>query len=324
MPFATWDARTSSWRTLQPSLWDATSTPFLGHWPKSVSIRSGDAFERPTLVRLMAAIGGGASRGTPDAWPTPYGFGGKDHTGKLGAGGEFEKFVNNWPTPRVAAERSSRKSMVENQQWSAPSLEQVAELSLGILPREFASPAELKGASRDPWPTPVVPNGGRTSNTPESGHQTDLGAMASQWATPAARDWRQGDASAATLSKNSRPLNEQATHWSTPLGSEPRQGYKGGSTFQQSLSTEAVDFLSGPQAQPIAGHGKPFSLGGRTLRPQLSALFVEWLMGLPLGWSCVCATGEIVSGDSVTQLSRSARRRRSGSSGIAPSESGRD
>lgn len=298
--------------------------------------------------------------------------------------------------------------MVENQQWSAPSLEQVAELSMGILPREFSGPEELKGASKGYWPTPQaadgerqsdqqmrgnptllgaarlwptpsasvsndgespetwrvrqaelkakgingngagvplaiaaqealsmwatpnIPNGGRAmsaedvaakGNTDRGKRQVDLGSQAAHWATPSARDWRSGDASDETMERNARPLNEQATHWSTPLGSEARQGYKGGSEYQQSLSTEAVDFLSGPLAQPIAGHGKPFSLGGRTLRPQLSALFVEWLMGLPLGWSCVCATGEIVSGGSATQLSRSARKRRSGCSGSVPSES---
>jgi hypothetical protein len=280
----------------------------------------------------MAAIGGGASPGTPSAWPTPYGFGGKDHTGKLGAGGEFEKFVNNWPTPRVAAERSSRKSMVENRQWSAPSLEQVAELSLGILPREFATPEELKGASRDLWPTPVANDDNKSPEAHLAMKQrmpggprstiTSLQVLAQTWATPSASPWRSGDASDETMERNARPLNEQATHWKTlrATGSEHGGPNQRGSKGDLMLPSQAATFLSGPLAQPIAGHGKPFSLGGRTLRPQLSALFVEWLMGLPLGWSCVCATGEIGSGDSGTQLSRPARKRRSGSSGSGRSE----
>lgn len=48
-----------------------------------------------------------------------------------------------WATPRVSAERNSRSSMTRDGHWAAPSLEQMAELSMGMLPREFASEAEL-------------------------------------------------------------------------------------------------------------------------------------------------------------------------------------
>jgi hypothetical protein len=43
------------------------------------------------------------------------------------------------------------------------------------------------------------------------------------WATPAARDWRDGRASDETMDRNSRPLNEQATMlagWTSPRASE--------------------------------------------------------------------------------------------------------
>lgn len=51
------------------------------------------------------------------------------------------------PTPRAHAIRSSRKAMVENQQWSAPSLEQAVELASGTLPREFKTWEEVPGSS---------------------------------------------------------------------------------------------------------------------------------------------------------------------------------
>lgn len=61
------------------------------------------------------------------------------------------------PTPRVTTNRSGRGAMVENQQWSAPGLEQVAEMAMGKLPHEFESVEEVPGASRSMLlPTPVA------------------------------------------------------------------------------------------------------------------------------------------------------------------------
>lgn len=126
--FATYDPATSSWRTSQQSLFE-DSTPFSGRWPSSGSMRSGAVFERPTLARHISATAGGASPGTPSAWPTaqaadgergsktlmrgpgnptlrgaallwqtPYGFNGQDKDGGYGTGGEFEKSVKLWAT----------------------------------------------------------------------------------------------------------------------------------------------------------------------------------------------------------------------------------
>jgi len=72
------------------------------------------------------------------------------------------------------------------------------------------------------------------------------------WATPAARDWRDGRASQATMDRNSRPLNEQAVH----LLGRPRSG-------------------SDAQTADIA---------------QLNPEFARWLMGFPTGWSCFKGT----------------------------------
>jgi hypothetical protein len=104
--------------------------PFSVRWPKSGSMRSGAAYERPTLARHIGVTAGSASPGTdnwptPDAllfgnqpnantkkWggnntlvslaqsrPTPHGFNGQDADGGYGTGGEFEKYVKQWTTP---------------------------------------------------------------------------------------------------------------------------------------------------------------------------------------------------------------------------------
>ena len=69
------------------------------------------------------------------------------------------------------------------------------------------------------WPTPNVPNGGRTTwHAEQEGHsfyhegkkvQLGLEQAVRLWATPSARDWRSGLASEATMERNARPLSEQ-------------------------------------------------------------------------------------------------------------------
>jgi hypothetical protein len=150
----------------------------------------------------------------------------------------------------------------------------------------LALPTE--GTESGLWPTPVVPNGGRSIahvdqfNGRTAYHkgkkvQVDLNQMVRLWptptaadgrrgtgtyrpqdtgiplpqvvammmATPTARDWRSGKASAATHARNSRPLSEQ--------------------------------------------------IGG-----SLNPTWVEWLMGFPLGWTDL--------EDSATPSSRKSRK----------------
>lgn len=178
MPFAIWDRATFSWRTLQPSLFE-DSMPFSGSWPSSVSMRNAAVFERPTLARHIGEIAGGASPGAE----------------------------SGWPSPRVSADRSSRSSMTVEGHWAAPSLGQMAELSMGVLPREFHSESELTPqakrvyeAGQRLWPTANVPNGGRhmsdqdieaKGSTDRGKRQVDLGSLARHmtarlWATASA------------------------------------------------------------------------------------------------------------------------------------------
>jgi hypothetical protein len=74
------------------------------------------------------------------------------------------------PTPRAAAKRTSRRALVEEAQWSAPSLEQALELARGELPREYRSWDEVKGRSRL-LPTPTASDG-----TGGAGHTTAEGS----------------------------------------------------------------------------------------------------------------------------------------------------
>jgi hypothetical protein len=138
---------------------------------------------------------------TVSNWPTPHGFNGRDKDGGYGTGGEFEKFVKNWPTPAVTDSTATANQTAGRSDPDSKHHDGVT----------------LTDAIRQ-WPTPQTADGERGSQTPMrgDGNPTMRGA-ALQWATPSARDWRSGDASDQTMERNARPLNEQVvSRWATP------------------------------------------------------------------------------------------------------------
>lgn len=105
---------------------------------------------------------------------------------------------------------------------------------------------KLTGAVRL-WRTPLSLNHGKTGNI---AGQNQLGVQVRLWATPTARDWRSDSSrkSDAELYKGKgRPLSRQV------------------------------------RTMPKAGALR--SQLHRNSHQQLNARFVEWLMGLPLGWT---------------------------------------
>lgn len=305
-PFATYDPATCSWRTSQPSLF-GDWTPFSGRWPKSGLMLAGAAYERPTLARLMAGIAGGASRGTASNWPTitvgDADSGQTEPSSKRMGGAEHESLrvaASQWITPS-ATEPGGTLDMVDKDGNPPEHFNQrLYPEATGRLVQKGIQHQAAAWAMASARPTPSVADtmGGHLSRGGDRSEELLLPGMAQRvtenWATPSASPWRSGDHSDETWERNSRPLNEQATHWATPNANEDSYRLQGDSQASRMLEPQSralVDSLSGPLAQPIAGRGRPFSLGGRTLRPQLSALFVEWLMGTPLGMTCVCAIG---------------------------------
>lgn len=254
-PFATYDPATCSWKTSQHSLFE-DSTPFSGRWPKSGLMLAGAVYERPTLARLMAATAGGASRGTENEWPTVT--------------------ATHW-----ARNKTSGRSNPASQHHDGVTLADAVAM----------------------WPTPSVADtiGGHLSRGGGRSDELLLPGMAQrvtqQWATPTTRDWKDGACEDTNVPTNAL-LGSQSVRWPTPRAEDSestdqslKRRAEGRSPEHLEPAARALtDSLSGPLAQPIAGSGHPFSLGGRTLRPQLSALFVEWLMlgAQGIGWTCIC------------------------------------
>jgi len=249
-------------------------------WPTATTGDSASAARHTTTTGVMHP--GTTLTDAARQWPTPYGMSNRDETGKLGAGGEFAKFVTNWPTPQQAdGERQS--------EW---------------ISRREDNPT-LLGAARQ-WQTPK--SGGR--NAYRGGDRSDEPLLYGQaqevtarqracsWSTPAARDYRTSN---TAESQARRKDNDKRT---------------------QQLSNQASH--SGLPAPPTETAGPPSSNAGPTSRPQLSALFVEWLMGVPLGWTCVCAPAPTGSGGSETPSCRPNARQPYASSGSEHSENFRD
>lgn len=115
--------------------------------------------------------------------------------------------VVNWPTPRVAVNRTSRSALTAKQ-WAAPSLEQAIELSEGILPREYETIDELPPVAQRMWPTPSAMNPNENEDLETwatrraeikaqkkngNGFGMPLGVAARLWGCPQARDFRSSD-----------------------------------------------------------------------------------------------------------------------------------
>ena len=161
---------------------------------------AGVFFRQPSWERPIAAPASGSSLPTP---VVPNG-GRRHKLEKLTLVGktlyredgskaqlDLQTYVRLWPTPRVSATRTSRGALTA-QHWSAPSLEQMAELAAGILPREFKSPDELTPAAQRMWATPRAAdaNGSKVPPGKQGGlglNQQAGGKLSADWV-----DWLMG------------------------------------------------------------------------------------------------------------------------------------
>lgn len=233
-----------------------TSPEQLGLFPASVSTSKSEAtavrgpsFERVTLTPHT-------SEPASSFWPTPK----SSNADKSGSARDTNSRGNPaitaasilwikglWPTARA-----SDGSKGEPDQWPTPTAQSYGTNQGGAAGRTGPVRPNLDTLARQQWPTPTVNgNYNRAGLSPTSGD--GLSTAATNWPTPSARDWKSGQASEPTHDRNSRPLNEMACHLGPLL-----------------LTTEE----DGPESSPPP-------LGSLHLNP----LFVEWLMGWPLGWT---------------------------------------
>lgn len=134
------------------------------------------------------------------------------------------------------------------------------------------------------------------------------------WPTPAARDWRSGEASDATMEKHARPLSEIAANWNTPNCRDGDKWHNRSGGRQQNLSGQTFNWPTPKSSMPgsrinsrggkvLEQEARSFRQAPATPKPgpesspnaptsprRLNPKFVEWLMGLPEGWTdCGCS-----------------------------------
>ena len=154
-------------------------------------------------------------------------------------------------------------------------------------------------ASHGAWLTPNVPNGGRSVSAEvvasrgmtENGKRTvGLESEVKHWATPDANAMERTNRSDSPNAATRPTLALAAAQWATPTSSEnsnrtTKMAPTHGNGHGIVLAGQAADMTNSlrPVLSTIDGRElSPNTLGSR---PRLNPLFVEWLMGWPIGWT---------------------------------------
>ena len=188
-----------------------------------------------------------------------------------------------WPTPNAASDNRNRGTGVD------PKVR--AEQGRQIMLQDVVKV----------WPTPRTITGGAESairkqelgRTASGG--SDLQAASQAWPTPSANDHK-GSAAPGQRRRQLSEATEQA--WPTPAstmtaGEDLRATWMPGSkpvrddgkTLQNALTTCSQIWDRSRPDRPTLTHGDGSSTHDQTSRPRLNPQFVEWLMGVPVGWT---------------------------------------
>lgn len=238
----------SFWRTCQasllppPPLWtkpkENSSSARLpaswASWPTAVGMRNACLFERPMSARIMNAHDGSAS---PGAWPTMDCNTATYSNGRFGP--NIRERATNWATPDAnALERTNR------------------------------------------------------SDSPNAAVRPTLALAAANWATSKASETDRG-VCPSEIARRSPGLLTQASTWATPTARDHKDG-------ASSLENVEVNGLLGRQVLTTSLHpvhstidGRELSPTGRTLRQRLNPAFACWLMGWPIWWTNPAITNSV-------------------------------
>jgi hypothetical protein len=295
-------------------------------WPSSGSMRSGVC---SALPRSAPRTSGNGSSFWPTASAERYGT---NHGGGMGRVGpvrpSLDTLAKFWPTPNLPnggrtlspedlaskgtrADGSKRQVGLENvaKHWPTPTGKDADASGNVFLTTESGrhSGTTLTDAATKLWPTPTAGCKGPGGEGEREGGPT-LQTVAC-WPTPNSRDWKGQDKPGRqnsslpdlvmrmrgerSLSRGPSSRQPSPETWSTPRANSQVTSAKamrpfadGGSTSKPSLEQQALGSAStkGPH--------------------QLNPAFVEWLMGLTPGHTCVCAHGLIGFERSETESSR--------------------
>ena len=306
---AYYDPDTSSWRTFQACLLSMTGVPsekFSGTFPRSGMTRSGMLFRRSRSVPHTFVTGSSllptpraekTTEENPETWL-------KRHERGDVATPPLALAVRMLPTPTATPYGSNQGGGSTGREGKPkrPSLAQLVKGKLFPTPtaadakrgpdltrknREGSGGDDLTTrVARELWPTPTVTgNNNKSEYGPKAGDGLAHAVRKSLWPTPTSRDWKDtpGMATEGPDGRNRVDMLARAVHnphlrFPTPRGSEGGVGMYGGTGSRQMLeSLETQGHISSEEKRSMEAGG-----GGR-LNPD----WVEWLMGLPIGWTAL-------------------------------------
>lgn len=230
--------------------------------------------------------------GRAERWPTPVG-GESDQTATSDRHGSLTRSAAKWSTPR-ANERQQQNG------YAGPDAHVALSKQAKDWPTPQASEEQHAGPSGDRrrgdtltkhaegWPTPraiYADHPGMVDRPHLSGRAIEL------WRTPDASP-QKTDFSADGEHRGRPTTSSQATQWATPISRDSKDG---GSDPDMATPTNAMlgrqvlrtglpapaSGTSGAGSSPSGPNSPPRPLN----RPRLSPVFVEWLVGVPVGWT---------------------------------------
>lgn len=297
-PVAIWNPETQLMESPQIGLF-ATSTPFLGRWPTSGSMRNGCVFERPTWAPPSSASG-------CSFWPTAdvdlaqRGDRTQFYDGRRGQ--DLMSVAVNWNTPGLDSFRSRGGDCIgemgldqEARKWTTP---QGHDCRGTKTPKQISAMKERTGAGvhnlneeTASWSTPRSEDAescgnhpkaqdsltGQTRNwlTPHGNENPNSGAGGGefakdvqQWRSPNERDHHAQGPRLDALQRQTT-LTDQAQNWSTPSARDWKSGEASDETLQANarpLSEEATHWSTPTSHDGRRPGGETGSTQGRNLK----------------------------------------------------------
>ena len=272
-----WDRDTSSWKTYQVSFLhllmgepQRMGEPWSESLPPSGTVSIGEQSELTMWAHPTVESGGGALQ----PWMTPNTMDslnpktqealdheythreGRSNPNNLRDQVSVQQGETNWPTPDSSPRGPRAEDLMVDGKMQVQRRESGQQRGM-----------DLQTATTH-WPTPTATpygtgNNYKVNEGQPAAHSPGLDTLTKNWATPQQRDHRSAEGSAPRWAnpQRSRNLNDQV-YSSSPLG---------------------------PQVPQIQTHGSESSENVQTSpRPstkKLNPSFVEWLMGLPIGWT---------------------------------------
>lgn len=188
---------------------------------------------------------------------------------------------SSWPTPAasVAQDGEQPESWLERRER----LKKTANNGNGAgMPLTIASQL---------WSTPNGMAGGSVSRGGDRINEPLLAGQVEQWATPHTSSMMGPGTEGRGGGEN---IQTQVERWPTPAARDHKGANDELPTHNSRPLNEVAKVFSPPDPERI-GESSPKNCGQQSQGRRLNACFVEWLMGIPVGWTIAEPTNSAVS-----------------------------